>query len=494
MVHKILALSGWQRWLLAQICGAMAALALPPFYLLPLLLPAFSILYLLIIHSTRLRQAVAVGWWFGTGYFACGFYWVAHAFYVDQAQHGWMAPFAVAGIAIGLALYPALTAALHYGLKTRFTIGPIGGVVLFSVLWTGVEELRGIAFTGLPWNQPGTVWGFSDEMMQFAAIGGLPGLSFVTVLTSVSLVLLLSPSTRMAFVALLALPALIWAAGLNRLSSAQSDIVEGVRLRLVQPAIPQHLKWKNELRVGHVRRQLKMSLEPPVSGLAPTHIIWAETSVPFLLQDQSQLSQGLATVVPDNGLLLVGALRTSSPTGEQPKQIFNSLHAIDQNGTITDTYDKVHLVPFGEYVPLRNVLPVTKLTAGRGDFAVGTGPSTLNLKGLPPVAPLICYEVVFDGEVVDPSSRPKWLLNITNDGWFGLSAGPHQHLVAARFRAIEQGLPLVRVANTGISAIVDPYGRITASLPLGSIGNVDGNLPLALNDIPLWGQILARLK
>jgi apolipoprotein N-acyltransferase len=187
----------------------------------------------------------------------------------------------------------------------------------------------------------------------------------------------------------------------------------------------------------------------------------------------------MASVVPPGGLLLSGAIRTTPP-GHRPFRVWNSVHAIDRTAEIVATYDKFHLVPFGEYIPFREWLGLNKITAGRTDFSAGAGPRTVGLPGLPPVGPLICYEIIFPGEITEPARRPRWLLNVTNDAWFGASSGPYQHFAMARLRAVEQGLPLVRAANTGISAIVDPYGRVNSRIGLNRRVALDGKLPLGL--------------
>jgi len=246
----------------------------------------------------------------------------------------------------------------------------------------------------------------------------------------------------------------------------------------VQANIDQRLKWEESERVNTLKKYLALSTQ---AGAAPvTHVVWPETALPYFLSTEPELLRILAQVVPPGGMLLTGAVRVDPPT-VRPQQVWNSVHAIDEQGRVVATYDKFHLVPFGEYVPLRNILPLDKITPGTSDFAAGPGPMTLIVPGLPPVSPLVCYEAIFPGAVTPSSGpRPAWLLNVTNDAWFGDSAGPRQHFASARLRAIEEGLPLVRAANTGISAVVDPYGRVRAQLDLGRQGVIDSPLPEAL--------------
>ena len=480
--RRLTRLAGWRRWAALGALGVMAALALPPLFLLPLLIPAFSGLLWTIEDSAApgsTGRAFADGWWFGFGFSAAGLYWIGFSFFVDAAQFGWMAPFAISGMAAGMALFPAAAALSCKWIFSRNPITAPGRVLIFAALWTAAEWLRGWLLTGFLWNLIGTVWVVSDAMIQMAAVTGVYGLSLLAVASALMPAVLAEQAGRWRgiFVVGVAVAA-VWVAGAGRLSQASNETVAGVRLRLVQPNISQALKWKPEHRRSHVLKQLAMSRGPAESGPPPTHVIWAETAVPYVINQIPGLLQTLGLAAPRGGLLLVGAPR-SSPKGSKPPRLWNSLLALNSQGRITGTYDKFHLVPFGEYVPWRGFLPINKLTAGRQDFSPGPGPRTLKLDGLPAVSVLICYEVIFPGQVT-AINRPAWLLNLTNDGWFGLTSGPYQHFAAARLRTVEEGLPLVRAANTGISGVVDGYGRIVHSLGLGREGVIDSDLPVAL--------------
>jgi apolipoprotein N-acyltransferase len=471
-------LRGWRRHAAAAVCGVLAALALPPLHLLPFLLPAFTGLLWLLDGAGRPRQAALIGWSFGFGHMTAGLYWVGIAFLVDAARFGLVMPFAVGGLAAGLAVFPALAALAVFLSGGR---GP-ARVVLLAAAWLTTEWLRSWLLTGFPWNLLGTVWSFSPAMLQLAALAGVWGLSLVSVLAAAAPAVLAETGGRggRVFVAAVAvLLSLVWAGGALRLAAAPAvggDVVPGVRLRLVQASIAQSLKWAPELRQRHVEDQWRLSQRP---GPAPvTHIIWPETAVPYLLDQDADLRRYLAAIVPPGGLLITGAPRAGGAAGES--RLWNSLQALDGRGDVVATYDKHHLVPFGEYTPWRGLLGALKLTAGSTDFAAGPGPVTLALPGLPAASPLICYEAIFPGQVAATGRRPGWLLNITNDGWFGTSSGPYQHFASARLRAVEEGLPLIRAANSGISAVVDPYGRVVGRLDLNEIGVLDAPLPRAL--------------
>jgi apolipoprotein N-acyltransferase len=485
LADSIRALAGWRRNVLATVLGAAASGALPPVHALPLLIVAFTGLMWQIEGARRGRGAFAVGWWFGFGHFTVGLYWIAHALLVDAAKFGWLIPFAVGGLAAGFAIYTGLV-----GLAVRLLRGRgLSGVLLLAVAWMLAEWARAHALTGFPWNLIGTAWAAIPAMMQPASLAGLYGLGFVTVAIAAMPATLARRGAGLSqrwigTAAAAAVLALCWSYGSVRLAAAGDDVVPGVRLRLVQPDIPQSLKWNPDLAEQHFQRVLALSHAPGFEHR--THVIWPESAVPFTLTQNLPRRLSVATAVPPGGLVITGATRGENRNGTI--QAWNSLHAINGAGDIVATYDKFHLVPFGEYQPLRGVLPIDKITPGQIDFSPGPGPVTLALPGMPKASPLICYEIIFPAAVVSRAERPQWLLNVTNDAWFGISSGPYQHFAGARFRAVEEGLPLVRAANNGVSAIVDPYGRIITSLDLGRSGIVDGDLPRAI-DAPAYARL-----
>ena len=480
-------LSGWRRLAVAALLGAATALALPPVYLVPLMVPAVAGLLWLAAGTMRARSAFWVGWAFGLGHFSAGLYWIGIAFFVDAARHAWMMPFAVLGLAAGLAIFKgamlAALRALPLWDRPNSTAQAWGRVLALAALWTLAEWVRGQVLTGFPWNLAATVWGFWPAAQQTAALIGAWGLSLLTVLAAGLPALLgWTHGRRAAWTGAgmaLCVVAVVIGGGLMRLQVAPApgtQVHDDVRLRLVQPGIPQHLKWRDDLRLQHVRKHIDLSRRPGFDSR--THVIWPETAVPYFLSRQPDLRRRLARAAPAGGALLTGAPRMSEQGG---RRVFhNSLLALGPDGATLGSYDKVHLVPFGEYVPLRQYLPLPKLTQGASDFTPGDGHGALAIDGLPPFSVLICYEAIFPQEVVKPGTRPAWLLNVTNDAWFGVSSGPHQHLASARLRAIEQGLPLVRAANTGISVIVDPWGRTLERLNLQRVGILDGPLPQAI--------------
>ncbi|MFQ5958256.1 MAG: apolipoprotein N-acyltransferase [Alphaproteobacteria bacterium] len=484
----LVARAGWRRIVAAALLGATATAALPPLHLLPLFVVAFTGLVWLIDASRSYRAAFAIGWWFGFGHFVTGIYWFAHALMTEPERFAWLVAPAVLGISAALAVFPALAVAAA-------RLCPPGGAraLGLALAWVAAEWLRGRAFTGFPWNLTGYGWTASDAMIQLAALTGIYGLSFVTVLAAAL------PATlagRPAGVkgwkptaVAVALLAAVWLGGALRLAEAGGAVVDDVRLRLVQPNVSQPHKWRADLREALFARHLELTVSEGIEDV--THVIWPETAIPYFIAKDPARRRVIAAVTPRGGALISGALRTTAqPTS--PPRIWNSVHAFDAAGEIVGTYDKFHLVPFGEYVPFRRVLSMAKITYGAVDFSAGPGPRTIEIPGLPPVGPLICYEIIFPHQVVARSERPEWLLNVTNDAWFGVSSGPYQHFASARVRAVEQGLPVVRAANTGISGVIDAYGRVRARLGLGRQGVVDSTLPAALDDLTpyaRWGDL-----
>ena len=476
------------RLLLAVLFGAGAALALAPWYLWPLMVVGFSGLLWLLQGTAGSGRAFAHGWAFGVGYFLVGLHWIGHAFLVDAERFAWMMPFAVFGLAAGLALFPALAAALARRVSQP---GP-SRLLALALFWGLLEWLRGWLLTGFPWLLSGHVWAGGDVSLQANAYLGASGLGLLTVLAAAAPALFISRDRGLrkqgvvVNVLALALVGLVLVLAMLRWQGAAVDNHPGVRLRLVQAGIAQADKWRPELRDQHLALYLRLSLGPDKSGRPPnfTHLIWPETATPFFLDRDHERRRVIARSLPRDSLLITGSPRRADGRGNKPK-LYNSVLTLASGGAVKALYDKQHLVPFGEYLPLRKVLAylgLDKLAHGAVDFSSGGGPRVVSTPGLPPFRPLICYEIIFPREIFDTgnNSYPRWLLNLTNDAWFGDSFGPRQHLAIARIRAVELGLPVVRAANTGISAIIDPYGRIKAQLSLSAKGVIDSNLPIAL--------------
>jgi apolipoprotein N-acyltransferase len=489
-------LRGWRRVLFLLVLGAMATGAMPPFYLWPLLFIVLPGLVLMIDGTPSVRSAFWTGWWFGLGHFTTGFYWIANSMLTDPWRFGWMIPIFVGGLGVFMAIFIGFASALS---RCVWTSGP-ARILALGGAWIIAEWLRSWVLSGFPWNLLGYSWAFSDPMMQAAAWTGSWGLSLMTVIAGGSPALLLrwspgSPEAPLVWgkagltaAAGLALIGVVWAAGAVRLSDASDALVPGITLRLVQPAIAPTVKNDPGRREQNFAGELNLTRNTEGFDRV-THVIWAESAVPFLVQREPAIRQALAAIVPPDGILITGAVRVAPEEGKI-SEIWNSAMALDGAGSILATFDKFHLVPAGEYVPLRSVFPfISKITPGDMDFSAGPGPRTLHLPGLPPVGPLICYELIFPGAVVDRTDRPQWLLSLTNDAWFGRSTGPYQHFVSARFRAVEEGLPMVRAANAGISGVIDAYGRVQAATELNAIAVLDHGLPVALPEPTLFAKL-----
>lgn len=471
------------------VAGAAAALALPPLHLLPGLL-GFALWLFLLSRAEHRREAFLLGWWFGLGYFVVGLYWIAIAFFTDAEKFGALAVPAVLLLCAVMAVFPAIAALIFDRIRPRH---PFAQALLLAIAWILSEWLRGQFLWGFPWNLIGYVWIAVPQVSQMAAYAGIFGLGLVAVLAGSLWITLIAGEGRMRWsgpgLAALML-ALLFGAGGLRLAGAEVGEQEGVRLRLVQANIAQHHKWDPEARAESFRRHLDLSARPPKAGAdAPTHIIWPETASAYVLDEDRVAREVIAEVTPKGGHLLTGFNRFDLES--EPRRAWNSLAALNDRGEIEAIYDKHRLVPFGEFLPWRSVLSrigLKKITDGSIDFQPGGGPLTLEVGDLPAFSPLICYEAIFTAEVASDDDRPSWLLNVTNDAWFGKSSGPYQHLAMARMRAIEEGLPLVRSANTGISAVIDPYGRVVASLGLGETGRLDAALPGALDRPTLYAR------
>jgi apolipoprotein N-acyltransferase len=476
-------LAGWHARFVAFFAGAFSALGFAPFELFPLLLLGFAALVLLIDGAgTRprpLRNAGWLGWAFGFGQFLVGLHWVGFAFLVDPSAHEWQIPFVAILFPGGLALFIAAATAV----AMRFWQAGAMRVFVFTAAYALAEWLRGHVLTGFPWNIAGYGWGASLAVMQSAAVIGVYGLTLLTILFAASLAELLTEKPRWHLpVAMAGLFIALFVAGEFRLLNATEKTVPGVRLRIVQPNIAQADKYRPALIERNWNRLIALSATP--ARQAPTHIIWPEAAPPFLLTRSPEALDEIALLTGRDKVLMTGALRALRNGSRL--SYYNSFYVFGHGGQLLAAYDKFHLVPFGEYLPFENAmksLGLTKLVGIEGSFSTGDGPHTIDLPGAPPVGPLICYEILFPDEVV-AARRPDWIVNVSDDSWFGPWAGPLQHLLIAQMRAIEEGLPIVRATNSGISAVIDPYGRIGERLELNRMGIIDAALPSPIE--PPW--------
>jgi apolipoprotein N-acyltransferase len=470
--ERIGALSGRGRLALALAAGILAGLGQVPFSLVPLSLLGFALACLSLLAAPGARAAMAAGWTAGLGYFAVTLFWIVEPFFVDVARHGWMAPFALVFLSGGLALFwgAAFGAArgLAPGDERRMALA-------FAVCLTAAELARSYVLTGFPWALPGYIWTETTQR-GWAAIVGPHGLTLLTLGLSalVALVLAAPPrplawrrlsATALGFAGFLALGPLF-------LPPPASDGTGRPIVRLVQPNAPQHEKWDPEKAVGFVIRQIDFTAAP--SDPRPDLIVWPETAIPYLLEQAGPVLEDIAAAA-DGVPVVIGAQR------REDFLAYNSLAVIGPGGRINALYDKHHLVPFGEYIPLGQLATLVGMRSfaaadGYG-YSPGPGPQVIELPSIGTVLPLICYEAIFPQDVAGAPVRPDVLLQITNDAWFGEFSGPFQHLAQARMRAVEQNLPMIRVANTGVSAMIDAGGRIVAEIPLGETGWRDVPLP-----------------
>jgi apolipoprotein N-acyltransferase len=506
---------GWKRAAIALVAGALSSLAMAPFNAWPVLFLTFPVLVWLIDGAgggrlQGLPAAAMAGWWFGLGYFVPGLYWIGNAFLVDAPTFAWLMPFAVLGLPAYLALFPAFGFAL-----ARLIWSKDGSrVIALAASLTASEWLRGHVLTGFPWNTFGYALTEPLALAQAASLIGLWGLTFLSVAIFASPAVLIDGNSRgrrpwvAPVIALLVLVAM-GIFGAVRLSLQQTTTVANVKLRIMQPNLQQDVRFNYAAKAEVMQKYLTLSDRasgPQSTGVRDASIlIWPESAFPFFLTREADAMAQIDDLLPRGTILITGSVRAPDlPPGTKITRAYNSIYAIDHDGSVLSIYDKLHLVPFGEFLPFQDwmeKLGFVQLTKVEGGFIPGTGRRVMELPNAPRALPLICYEAIFPEEVAARGERPGWIINLTNDGWFGISTGPYQHLQQARLRAIEQGLPVVRAANTGISAVIDPMGRIVARLGLGVEGVLDSSLPVAIaptiyarsGDIPTAMMVAAAL-
>jgi len=440
--------------------GAVLAQALAPVHFLWGIPVALGLVTMQLQRVSSAWAGAWVGWLFGLGYFGFGLSWIVEPFQIDPDRHAWMAPFALLFLAAGLALFWGVA----FGLAARVSSRSLRCLTLIAA-WSLAEFGRAYLLTGLPWAAFGQFWIDTPAATVLPWIGpqGLAVLTLVAVL----------PLGLLPRRPLISVAPLVLALGLFLvLPRPPAAVLTQKVVRLVQPNAPQDQKWHPDYRWGFVRRQLEYTSAVP----RPDLIVWPETAVPQLLGNADETLLAIAAAA--DGVPVITGLQRY-----QDRRYFNSLIVMDRTGETSQIYDKTHLVPFGEYVPFGDALARFGITGfasqNGGGYSAGPGVQILDLS-VGKALPLICYEAVFPQLLNTAPERADMLVQITNDAWFGLYSGPYQHLVQARMRAAEQGLPMIRVANTGVSAMIDPYGRLREMLPLGEAGFVDAILPQPL--------------
>ena len=476
--------------------GVLAALAFPPFGFLPGLAGFALILWALDRPAPHpLRAAAFRGWLAGLGYFSVSVAWIVEPFLVDERTHGWMAPFALVLMAGGLSLFWAAAGAAWRRLR------PQGGarVLVFAGAFAGAEWLRGHLLTGFPWNLPGEAWPAGSPLSQGAALVGAYGLTWITLILAAAPAWILDPGTpgrRLSRAATVMVPALVlFAWGAHRIAGTPAGEA-GPRVRIVQADIDQKTKWRPENLPSILRTYVDLTRRP--AAQAPDIVVWPEGALPAIINDLMIPGQGwretLASALAPGQVLAMGANRAEvRPDGGVAYH--NSLVVLEGTGSdlaVAGVYDKHRLVPFGEFIPLGDLagrIGLRSLVHMPEDFTAGPPPRPLQLARLPAFQPMICYEALFPGftraAARRAGERPAWILNVSNDAWFGRASGPWQHLNMARYRAIEEGLPIVRSTPTGISAVIDSSGRLIGPvLGLGTVGVIDQPLPAARPPTP----------
>lgn len=454
--------------------GAAAALGQAPWELWLLTIAGIALLMWRVVHARDARTAFWRTMAIGAGHFALALSWIVEPFLVQPEIYGWMAPFALILTSLGGALFWALPALAAW--RAGRSLAGRALLVPLALWWS--DWLRGWIFTGFPWALAGHVW-IDTPVAQLSAWGGAMALSALT-LSASALPVLLRRRPALATLAPVALVVLAWTAGAARLERPLPPDTD-LTVRLVQPAADQTRKWDPVWAEVFWERLIELSAGGPGSTRTDL-VVWPETAVPLLWNDAGPSLPAIAAA--GHAPALIGIQRAEG------ERWFNSLATVTAQGEPGAVYDKFHLVPFGEYMPFGDALAHVGITAfaaqhGSG-YTAGPGPIRMSVPGLPPFQPLICYEAIFESALQRQGERPAWLLQVTNDAWFGTWSGPYQHLAQARLRAIQTGLPLLRDANTGITAAIDAHGGVRSSLPLDSAGALDAPLPGTLPPTLWW--------
>ena len=490
LADRVILAWGFRRALLAIGAGAFGVLALPPFGYFAAMFVSFTLLVWLVDGAAappgsgflrRLWPAFMTGWLFGFGYFVAGLWWLGHALMIDAAEFAWALPLAILGLPAFLAVFYGLATALA---RLLWSDG-VGRIAALAFGFGLLEWVRTFAFTGFPWNAIGYGMMPMPLMMQSAHVVGMLGVTTLAVFVFSAPALL---GTRQGAIPGLSLAVLLFAAhlgygyyALHLPDAAFRADAKAPVVRVVQPAIDQEDKMDSDAdRKAIFEKHLSLSAAAPKDGgRKPDIIVWPETALPFILTDNQDALTRIAEVLDDDQVLITGAVRAEDMGPGKPPRYYNSIYVIDGRGQIIGASDKVHLVPFGEYVPFENILDqfgIQNIVEMPGGFSAAAHRAMLALPSSVRLYPLLCYEIIFPDEMTPDIAKADAIVNVTNDAWFGDTPGPYQHFQQARVRAVEYGLPLIRSANTGISALVDAHGRLISGIDLNQQGFVDATL------------------
>ena len=483
--NKIQAFFAMRSNLSLFFAGALATLALPPLNILPFIFLSLALLAHQFATAATLKQAFARGWWWGAGYFIFGWYWISFALLVDWPKFAWLLPLSILALPCAMAIYIGLCGTAIHLIARKFVQKKLAAILIFPICFTAFEILRGYLFTGFPWNIIGGTLTEYAWLFQGAAVVGVYGLGFLmTLATALWLASYEITSPFWKFICR-AKPFSIFIVlaifGFWRMH--QIETTTPLQVRIVQPNTSEEGRWDMPRRIQIMQNLLDLTRAP--AAVAPKFVVWPEAATPFIIASEPNVRAAIAHVLPRGAMLITGSIRRDTQTG----QMYNSMEYITAHGEIAGHYDKSHLVPFGEYMPFAKYIHMPAVAEFFGDMGHGDGAVTQTIGGVR-MSPLICYEAIFPGAVTpDKPARPQMLVNVTEDGWYGKTTGPHQHLAQARARAVEEGIPLVRAANTGISAVVDRFGRIQNAMPYGTQGVMDAEvqLPSGANPPPAAG-------
>lgn len=472
----------WQMAVIAFAAGACMSFALPPFFFMPVAFLGFTTLVFLFDGLSQSRKKkikfFLTGWAFGFGYFLSSLWWLANALMVDGSIPLFLVPIAIAILPAGLALFWGFAGFLcslfwRQGASRIFWIAFAFGLA---------EWLRGICFTGFPWNAIGYMAMPTPVLMQSSALIGLYGMNVVATFVFAAPAIFFGHTKKTAiFISALLLIFLHIGFGFYRLHHAPQmgeTPPDALWVRILQPSIDQSVKLDANARYQILLQLLELSSLPPQQNHEPDIIIWPETSEPYFLDYSPEVRHKIVATMPQNSVALIGTARAERSTTET--SYFNTIQALDSNGNILASSDKLHLVPFGEYLPFTSFLKSIGFSAVAeiaGGYSTGSVRRTVTLPNGITYLPLICYEIIFPTEIQFEGPTPSVIINVTNDAWYGDTPGPMQHLHQAQVRAIEQGLPVIRAANNGISAVIDAYGRLNTTLGYNKVGIIDAPLP-----------------